>query len=80
MKIGPMDQLSLGTLVAVGNELGTIVKAELVESSNRSGMIVLHTVEFTHRKRYSFGTRYVVEALKKPKRKTVNYSFIQVVE
>lgn len=79
-RIQAMDQLPLGVKVRVGNKVGHVVKVELVESSNRAGLIALHTIEFTHKVVYSFGTKFRLEELAKPKRQSVNYASIWVVE
>ena len=78
MKIGPHDLLEKGTYVSVGNQFGHVVKAEMVPASN-GGMICLHTIKFTHKRKYLFGSKYKVEELKKSQQKTVNSSFINVV-
>ena len=76
--IGSHDLLEEGTYVSVGNKFGHVVKAEMVPASN-GGMICLHTIKFTHKRKYLFGSKYKIEELKKPQQHTVNYSFIKVV-
>ena len=80
-RIGPHDQLLIGTKVQVGNEIGYIIGVEVVQSSNNRGTrgdIVLHTIEFIEKRRYLYGSKYKVESIK-PKRRKVNYSFINVL-
>lgn len=79
MRIGPLDQLPLGTWVRVHNELGQVVKAEL-KPAHPVGEIVVHTIEFSKKVVYLWGEKFKVERLKKKKRKTVNYAFILVLE
>jgi len=81
-RIGPQDTIPLGSKVQVGNEFGFVIKAEVVTASNNrgtAGEIVVHTISFTEKKRYLYGSKYKVEAYTKPKVRKVNYSFIIVL-
>jgi hypothetical protein len=84
MRVGPHDQLALGTLVQVGNMVGNVVKVEIVPA-HPSGMIVVHTIMFTdkvilkHIQGWDRKAVYKKTKLKKPTRKTVNYSSIFVL-
>jgi hypothetical protein len=77
-RIGPHDTIPLGSYVQVGNKLGYVIKAEVVPASN-GGEIVLHTISFTEKKRYLYGSKYKIEPLTKPKIEKINYSFIVVL-
>ena len=78
-RIGPLDQLELGTKVQVGNNIGFIIKVELVESSNRAGLICKHTIEFTHKRERLFGSRFRIVQREKSKIESINYASINVV-
>lgn len=84
MRIGPHDQLTLGTLVQVGNRMGNVVKVEVVPA-HPSGMIVVHTILFTHKvvlkhiQGWDKKAVYKKTVLKKPVKQTVNYSGIFVL-
>ena len=82
-RIGSQDTIPLGSKVQVGNKLGYVIKAEVVTASNNrgtAGEIVVHTISFTEKKRYLYGSKYKIELLAKPKIEKVNYSFIVVLE
>lgn len=82
-RIGPQDTIPIGSKVQVGNNFGYVIKAEVVTASNNrgtAGTIVVHTIEFTEKRRYLYGSKYKIEALAKPKRERINYAFITVLE
>jgi hypothetical protein len=84
MRIGPEDQLALGTEVQVGNKIGTVVKAEIRQAHPR-GLIVVHTILFTdkvvfqHTQGWDQKRVYKRTKLKKPVKQSVNYSGIFVL-
>jgi len=84
MRIGPHDQLALGAIVQVGNMVGSVVKVEVVPA-HPTGMIVVHTIVFTdkvvlkHVQGWDQKAIYKKIKLKKPIKKTVNYSSIFVL-
>jgi len=84
-KLQAMDQLPLGSPVVVQGKYGHVVKVEIVPA-HPIGMIVVHTIEFTHRRIFmhtegwSGRKVYEFKALKKPKRERVNYAFITPLE
>jgi len=70
--IGPHDQLLIGTPVRVGNEYGHVVAVAYVPA-RPSGMIMVHTIEVTHKRVRGFGQTYKTVPLKKVKTSTVSY-------
>jgi len=80
-RIGPMDTIPIGSKVRVGNDFGYIIKAEVVTASNTGGgMIVVHTIEFTEKRKNLYGSKYKMVPLTKPKVSRINYASIVVLE
>lgn len=77
MGIGPHDLLDVGTKVRVGNLLGEVIKAEMLQAVP-CGEIAVHTIKYTHRRKRMFGATFRVEELALPTEGTTNYSFIEV--
>lgn len=75
--IGSGDLLPEGATVRVNNEYGTVINAKYV-TAHPSGVVALHKIKFTHRRRRKFGQNYVIEKIK-PVIREVNYSFIEPV-
>jgi hypothetical protein len=75
--IGPHDQLPNKTRVRVGMRLGVVVDSKIV-SAIPSGLIVVHTIELTHRI-VRWPARRFIE-LNRPIRMEVNYSGISVIQ
>lgn len=74
--ITPTELLPIGTKVQVGNLYGDVIKAEMVESSNKSGPICLHTIRYTQRRRPGYSSLHNIV----PYEQEANYAFIQVLE
>jgi len=75
--IGPHDQLANRTRVRVGMKVGVVVDSKIV-TAVPSGLIVVHTIEFTHRI-VRWPARRFIE-LDRPIRLEVNYSGINVIQ
>lgn len=80
--ISPDTLLPIGTNVIVKRYVGTVVDAKMV-AAIPCGMIALHTIKFTGervfvRDREFPAGKYVTKPVK-PRARSVNYSFIEVL-
>lgn len=77
MSIQAHDILAIGTAVQVLNRRGVVVKAEYVQAVP-FGMVALHTIKYTHKRKILTMNRQTWEPIK-PVTKTCNYAFIETI-
>ena len=73
--MSPDQLLDIGTAVIVGNRKGTIVKAEFVQA-HPCGVVPLHTIKFTQKRKILTGNRTKWIDLDKVKIEPINYASI----